>query len=64
MNLNNLSREKNVTLLELLDLILDKGVVISGDIIISVADVDLVYMGLRVVLASLDKLYPPGDGEV
>ncbi|GBF32445.1 gas vesicle protein [Desulfocucumis palustris] len=64
MKLNSISREKDVTLLELLDLILDKGVVISGDIIISVADVDLVYLGLRVVLASLDKLYPPLDGEV
>ncbi|KJS18192.1 MAG: hypothetical protein VR69_01910 [Peptococcaceae bacterium BRH_c4b] len=64
MDLNSLTREKNVTLLELLDLILDKGVVISGDIIISVADIDLVYMGLRVVLASLDKFYPPGDGEI
>lgn len=64
MDLNSLTREKNVTLLELLDLILDKGVVISGDIIISVADIDLVYMGLRVVLASLDKLYSPVDGDI
>lgn len=64
MKLNSLTREKNVTLLELLDLILDKGVVISGDIIISVADVDLVYLGLRVVLASIDKLYSPAGDEV
>lgn len=63
MDLNRLTRDKNVTLLELLDLILDKGVVISGDIIISVADIDLVYLGLKVVLASIDKLYAPG-GEV
>jgi hypothetical protein len=63
MNLNNLTRDKNVTLLELLDLILDKGVVISGDIIISVADVDLVYLSLRVLLASIDKVYAPA-GEV
>ena len=46
--------EKEVTLLELLDRVLDKGVVLSGDITLSVADVDLVYVGLRVLLSSVD----------
>jgi hypothetical protein len=45
---------KEVTLLELLDRVLDKGVVLSGDITLSVADVDLVYVGLRVLLSSVD----------
>ncbi len=63
MDLNSLARDKNVNLLELLDLILDKGVVISGDIVISVADVDLVYLSLRVVLASIDRMYALEDGE-
>ena len=43
-----------VTLLELVDRLLDKGVVLSGDITLSVADVDLVYLGLRVLLSSVD----------
>ena len=49
-----LSREEEVTLLELLDRVLDKGVVLSGDITLSVADVDLVYVGLRVLLSSVE----------
>ena len=49
-------REREVTLLELLDRILDKGVVIAGDLVISVADVDLIYLGLKVILTSVDTL--------
>ena len=48
------SAEDEVTLLELLDRVLDKGVVLSGDITLSVADVDLVYLGLRVLLSSTE----------
>jgi len=48
------STEEEVTLLELLDRVLDKGVVLSGDITLSVADVDLVYVGLRVLLSSVE----------
>lgn len=45
-----------VTLLELVDRVLNKGVVLSGDIMLSVADVDLVYVGLRVLLSSVATL--------
>lgn len=45
-----------VTLFEVLDRILDKGIVIQGDLVISVADVDLIYVGLRAVIASVDKI--------
>ena len=48
-------KEKEVTLLDLLDSILNKGVYIWGDITISVADVDLVYLGLKVLLSSVEK---------
>jgi hypothetical protein len=51
--------EQQVTLLELVDRVLNKGVVLSGDITLSVANVDLVYVSLRVLLASagtLDRL--------
>jgi len=56
--------EDDVTLLELLDRVLDKGVVLSGDITLSVADVDLVYVGLRLILSSVTtaertRLEPP-----
>lgn len=49
-------REREVTLLELLDRILDKGVVIAGDLVISVADIDLIYLGLKVILTSVETL--------
>jgi len=45
-----------VTLVELVDRVLNKGVVLAGDITLSVANVDLVYVGLRVVLASVGTL--------
>lgn len=47
-----------VTILEVLDHILDKGVVITGNLIISVAEVDLIYLGLQLVLSSVDTLLP------
>jgi hypothetical protein len=46
--------QAELTLLELVDRLLDKGVVLSGDITLSVADVDLVYVGLRVLLGSVE----------
>jgi hypothetical protein len=46
--------EREVTLLELLDRALDKGVILWGDITISVAGVDLVYVGLKVLLTSVE----------
>jgi gas vesicle structural protein len=45
-----------VTLVELVDRVLNKGVVLTGDVTLSVADVDLVYVGLRVLLASAATL--------
>ncbi len=52
---NRLAEAKEVTLLELLDRVVDHGVVLAGDITIAVADVDLIYLGLRVMLASIDR---------
>jgi gas vesicle structural protein len=48
-----------VTLVELVDRVLNKGVVVTGDITLSVADVDLVYVGLRLLLASATTLENP-----
>ena len=53
---NVATKSKNVTLLEILDRALDKGVVVSGDIVISVADVDLIYVGLKVLLSSVETM--------
>jgi hypothetical protein len=53
---NVVAASKDVTLLEVLDRVLNKGVVISGDIVISVADVDLIYLGLKVLLSSVETM--------
>ena len=45
---------REVTLLELLDRILDKGIVLSGDVTLSVADVDLVHLSLRALISSVE----------
>jgi hypothetical protein len=47
---------RQVTLVEMLDRILDKGVVISGEITLAVADIDLVEVGLLALIASVDRL--------
>lgn len=53
----NLSEEeKEITLLELLDRLLDKGIVLYGDVMISIADIDLIYIGLRLVIGSVDTV--------
>jgi gas vesicle structural protein len=54
--------QREVTLLELVDRLLDSGVVLSGDITISVADVDLIVLGLRLVLASTERMRQLRDG--
>jgi hypothetical protein len=46
--------KKELTVVDLLDRILDKGVVINGDITISVVGVDLLSLKINLVIASLE----------
>jgi len=46
--------QEHVSLCEALDRVLNKGVVVVGDLTISVADIDLVYLGLQVILTSIE----------
>jgi hypothetical protein len=46
----------HVALVELVNRVVDRGVVLGGDLTISVADVDLLYVGLRLLLCSPDRL--------
>lgn len=46
--------ENEISLLDVLDHVLNSGVVIQGSIVISIAGVDLVYLGLNVVLTSVE----------
>lgn len=56
MNDNIALRSKQITLFEVLDRILDKGIVIKGDLLISIADVNLIYIGLKVIITSVDRI--------
>lgn len=51
---------EEITVLETLDHLLDRGVVIAGEATISIADVDLLYLGLNIVLANVDALKRTG----
>lgn len=52
----------DVSLLDVLDAVLEKGVVLRGDITISIAGIDLVYLDLRILLSSVDTLIDAADG--
>ncbi len=54
MDDNIVDRSKDITILELLDRVLNKGVILTGDVVISVADVDLVYLGVKLMLSSVE----------
>jgi hypothetical protein len=58
------TEKRDVTLLELVDRLLDKGVVLAGDITISVADVDLIVLGLRLLLASTERVQQSNLGGI
>ncbi|HET9077957.1 MAG TPA: gas vesicle protein [Acidimicrobiales bacterium] len=45
---------EDVALVDLADRLLAKGVTINGDIVLSVAGVDLVYLSLRALIASVE----------
>jgi len=48
--------EEESSLLDVLDNVLNRGAVLTGDIVLGVADVDLIYVKLSVLLAALDKV--------
>jgi hypothetical protein len=50
---------RQIALVDLLDRVLAKGVVVTGEVTISIADVDLVYLSLRALLSSVR---PGGPG--
>ncbi len=48
--------EDELRLVELVNRVLDRGVVVTGEATISVAGVDLVYLGLNLVLSSVETM--------
>lgn len=50
--------EPNATLLDLVDNLLNRGVVLHADAILALADVDLVYLRLTALLVAADRVFP------
>ncbi|MET9109555.1 gas vesicle protein [Streptomyces zhihengii] len=63
--------ERQVALIDLLDRLLTGGVVITGDVVLSIADIDLVRVSLRALIVSIGPdtpspwpaARPPGGGD-
>lgn len=51
MSVEHVGAGEDIALVDLIDRLIGGGVVLSGDVVLSIADVDLVYLGLRLVLA-------------
>ncbi len=47
---------REVTLVDLLDRLLQGGIVIAGDITLAAADIDLVKVDLRLLVSAIDKI--------
>lgn len=62
MSLKESIAKKDIALIDILDVILDKGVAIKADLVISIAGVDLVYLDLRVLIASVESLAQAQQG--
>jgi len=50
--------DPDASLLDVVDHVLTKGVVVTGDVILALADVDLVYLRLSALLCAADRLMP------
>jgi hypothetical protein len=51
------------SLLDLIDNLLNKGVMLNADLILALADVDLVYIRLSALLCAADRVLPPRTGK-
>ncbi len=56
----SVDEERRIALIDLLDRVLSGGVVITGDITLSIAEIDLVRISLRALISSISTLSLPG----
>ena len=56
--------DEDASLLDIVDNVLSKGVVLNGDITIGLAQVDLIYARLSVLLCAADRVMPGEDDDV
>ena len=55
---------EDASLLDIVDNLLNKGVVLSGDITLALAEVDLVYARISLLLSAADRVLPGEDTEL
>jgi hypothetical protein len=55
---------EDASLLDIVDNVLNKGVVLSGDITIGLAQVDLIYARLSLLLCAADRVMPEEDADL
>jgi len=53
----------DASLLEIIDHVLNKGVMLQGEVILGVAGVDLIYLRLNALLCAADRLLPRREGK-
>lgn len=53
--------EPEASLLDVVDSVLNKGAVVNGELILGVANVDLIYAKLSVLLGALDRITKPAS---
>ena len=59
-----IDEEEHVSLCETLDRVLNKGVVVCGEVVISVADIDLIYLSLQLLLTSVETARKNAETEL
>jgi hypothetical protein len=57
----DLFEETNASLLELVDNLLNQGVLLTGDLVLGLAGVDLVYVRLSLLLCAADRILSPEE---
>lgn len=54
--IGTLTEQDSMTLVELVNRVVDRGVILRGGVTISVADIDLIYLGIDLLLCSVQRL--------
>jgi hypothetical protein len=54
--------QADASLLDVIDNVLTKGIVVTGDVVLALADVDLVYLRVSALLCAADRILPPRPG--
>ncbi len=57
-----LIRDADASLLDLVDHLLTRGLFVTGDVVLGLADVDLIYLRLSVLLAAADRVLEGASG--